>query len=74
MAARFLKLLGLLGAKYMLDENSEDVIDEKKLQEAEISQEQKYKMSPASIHKSLRDNESEEERKLRLKLEAISKR
>jgi hypothetical protein len=74
MAARFLKLLGLLGAKYMLDEDSGSVIDEKKLQEAELSQEQKYKTSPASIHKMLRDNESEEEKKLRLKIEAMGKR
>ena len=73
MAARFAGLLGLLGAKYMM-EDSEHVVNQKDLEEAIKAQEAKYKLSPAAIHKKNRDYESEEDRKLREKVEALSKK
>lgn len=73
MAGKFLGLLGLLGAKYLMDNDSEHVVNQKDLADVEREQEAKYKMSPARIHKRLRDSETEEDRKLRLRIEALSK-
>ena len=74
MAGRFLGLLGLLGAKYMMDDDAEHVVNQKDLADVEREQEAKYKLSPARIHKRIRDSETEEEKKLRLRIEALSKK
>lgn len=74
MAGRFLGLLGLLGAKYSMDEDSEHVVNQKELEEAIKAQDAKYKLSPAAIHRNRRKYESEEDRKLREKVEALSKK
>lgn len=74
MSAKFLKLLGLLGAKYMLGEDSEHKVNQQDLDSVVKTQKEKYKMSPASIHKRLRESETEEEKNLRLRLEAMSRK
>lgn len=74
MSAKFLKLLGLLGAKYMLDENSENEVNQQDLDSIAKTQKEKYKISPAGIHKRLRESETEEERNLRLRLEAMGRK
>lgn len=71
---RFATLLGLLGAKNMMEPDEELVVDSKELKNSEMEAKKEYDKSPAAIHKSLYDNRSVEDKKLEQKIKRILER